>query len=290
MNGVTQDELQKIVLRCTSKAQLTKELGFKFANGKIYKQITKLLDLYQISIDHFNIKKVVLAVCPCCGLSFERKNKKTITCSYSCSNTFFKLQRVSTKRNLKISQSLVNKHNSTRKIIINGKSYFNLTCLVCKNSFASTQNKIKTCSNKCLLVLKNNISDETRKKISKSVKARILNGTHKGWASRSKLKKSFPEQYVEKILEELDIEYESELKVGKWFIDFCDINNKIALEIDGKQHELPDRKQSDKNKDEFLINNGWKVFRIKWKKINLQFRQYLIETIKQIFGINKLLK
>lgn len=36
MNGVTQDELQKIVLRCTSKAQLTKELGFKFANGKIY--------------------------------------------------------------------------------------------------------------------------------------------------------------------------------------------------------------------------------------------------------------
>ena len=39
----------------------------------------------------------------------------------------------------------------------------------------------------------------------------------------------------------------------------------IALEIDGKQHEYADRKESDKKKDKYLIDNGWKVSRIKWK-------------------------
>lgn len=36
---------------------------------------------------------------------------------------------------------------------------------------------------------------------------------------------------------------------------------KIAIEIDGLQHLLKDRKQKDNLKDELLINNGWKIIR-----------------------------
>jgi len=47
---------------------------------------------------------------------------------------------------------------------------------------------------------------------------------------------------------------------------------KLALEIDGKQHSYPDRKVSDEKKDSYLLNEGWKVCRIKWRKITKDFR------------------
>jgi very-short-patch-repair endonuclease len=47
-----------------------------------------------------------------------------------------------------------------------------------------------------------------------------------------------------------------------YFIDFAFENEKLALEIDGSQHLLPDRKSSDDKKDKLLIENGWKVIRV----------------------------
>jgi predicted signal transduction protein with EAL and GGDEF domain len=54
------------------------------------------------------------------------------------------------------------------------------------------------------------------------------------------------------------------------FLDFyIEINNKkIDLEIDGKQHNYPDRKESDKQRDKILKNAGYIVYRIKWNEIN----------------------
>ncbi len=115
------------------------------------------------------------------------------------------------------------------------------------------------------------------------MKNSIKNGTHKGWASRDKLKPSYPEQYIIKLLNELNIITIREYKVGKWFVDFANIDKKLALEIDGKQHEYADRKASDEIKDEFLKNNGWNILRIKWKKITKEFREELIKSILKFF-------
>jgi len=109
-----------------------------------------------------------------------------------------------------------------------------------------------------------------------AVQKRIADGTHKGWATRSKLKPSYAEQYTMSMLDSLGIKYERELKVGKWFIDFADSNKKLALEIDGKQHNLLERQASDKKKDEYLKSNGWKVLRIPWRKIDNEFRIELL--------------
>jgi very-short-patch-repair endonuclease len=47
-----------------------------------------------------------------------------------------------------------------------------------------------------------------------------------------------------------------------YFIDFAFIDLKIAVEIDGSQHKLEERKQSDIKKDKLLKKNGWRVLRI----------------------------
>jgi len=47
-----------------------------------------------------------------------------------------------------------------------------------------------------------------------------------------------------------------------YFIDFAFVNEKVAVEIDGSQHLLPERKKSDDKKDKLLIEEGWTVIRI----------------------------
>lgn len=114
--------------------------------------------------------------------------------------------------------------------------------------------------------LKNRIiKEETRKKLRENMQKRIANGTHKGWAKRNK--PSYAEIFFMNVLKNNDIEYEFEKKVGKYFIDFALNNKNIALEIDGKQHNLPDRKLKDEEKDKFLSEQNWKVYRIQWKNI-----------------------
>lgn len=53
-----------------------------------------------------------------------------------------------------------------------------------------------------------------------------------------------------------------------YFIDFAFINEKVAIEIDGSQHNLPDRKEKDKKKNELIIKNGWRILRFTASQIN----------------------
>ncbi len=121
-------------------------------------------------------------------------------------------------------------------------------------------------------------------------------------SKRDNLEPSYPEKYIIKLLAELNFQLElvdgyitnqtnnidnviitRESKVDKWFIDFADRNRKLALEIDGKQHDYPERKMSDKLKDEYLISEGWKILRIRWKKVDKDYREYLIKNISEFF-------
>ena len=70
------------------------------------------------------------------------------------------------------------------------------------------------------------------------------------------------------VLSKNGIPYEHEYPCGRYFIDFAIHDRKIALEIDGKQHEMVERKASDVKKDAHLSSAGWTVHRIKWKSIH----------------------
>lgn len=73
--------------------------------------------------------------------------------------------------------------------------------------------------------------------------------------------------------------------VSNYFLDFYFSDKKIDLEIDGKQHNYPDRKQKDKIRDELLQKVGIKVYRIKWKNPTTDENKEYIKN-----EINKFLK
>lgn len=109
---------------------------------------------------------------------------------------------------------------------------------------------------------------------------KVRNGTHMGWKSRKGKQPSYPEKFFMDVLDNNQIKYEHELPCGKYFIDLAIKEKMIALEIDGKQHQYTDRKEKDLEKDKYLVDNGWKVYRIKWKLINnLGGKIYIKEQI-----------
>ena len=94
---------------------------------------------------------------------------------------------------------------------------------------------------------------------------------------------SYPEklfiEYIEKY--GLDKKYSivREYSVFPYFIDFAFINQMVAVEIDGSQHLLPERKEKDDKKDKLLNDLGWLVIRISEKEIKTNIENVFNEVI-----------
>lgn len=286
-----------------SLAAFAKSLGFDFCNGSLGNELKTIIDQLKLSTKHFKLGQerkypLVNKNCPICNVEFtisEGAAKQSTTCSTSCANKYFTDKIHTEESKAKRSQSLKEHYRDNP----NTPTVISKICPTCNENFEVSpgQKKQKCCSKECSLQ-----SEEYRQKLSDNVKQRIANGTHNGWAKRDNLEPSYPEKYVINIL--IDLGYTLQLtdgyitnypkksnniiitresKASKWFIDFADLNRKLALEIDGKQHELPERKASDEVKDKFLTDNGWTVLRIKWRKIDKDFREYLIDKIETFF-------
>lgn len=80
---------------------------------------------------------------------------------------------------------------------------------------------------------------------------------------------------------------ERERPVFPYFIDFAFENVMVAVEVDGSQHELPDRKKRDHQKDETLKNNGWRVFRITAKEVLFE-GGLVIAKLKEFIGSDEI--
>lgn len=82
---------------------------------------------------------------------------------------------------------------------------------------------------------------------------------------------SFPEKIFQEKLIEMKLNEKHliirERSFFPYFIDFAFENEKIAIEIDGSQHNEPKRIESDYKKDNFLIKNNWRVIRFNAKEI-----------------------
>ncbi len=161
------------------------------------------------------------------------------------------------------------------------------TCKYCNKTFMMKRKKT-FCNNTCSALYRSK-SKEYLLLLSVKGKLAFKEGRAKGWKTRKKLEPSHPEKVVISILDDLKINYEREHPHHRWFIDFAFLDKKIALEIDGKQHDFPERKESDLRKDSSLKSEGWVVYRIRWKKISKEFYQELKNKISDILSISETL-
>ena len=98
------DKIKSIVEKCSSWAELGRELGYSYCNGKVVTKLKKIVEENNLNIDHFDCgrkKRSKVATlypkikknCPVCGDVFETQDghpREKTTCSFSCSNKFFR--------------------------------------------------------------------------------------------------------------------------------------------------------------------------------------------------------
>jgi very-short-patch-repair endonuclease/transposase-like protein len=71
-----------------------------------------------------------------------------------------------------------------------------------------------------------------------------------------------------------------------YFIDFAFEDYKLAIEIDGSQHLLPERIESDKRKDDLLMLNGWSVIRFSESEIKINIDNVFKVIEEKINNLN----
>lgn len=307
------ENILKIIDESYSINDLSKKL-FGYSNGRTNEKTKIILKQFNIEESFFDKKNKNIKYnrikknCPICNKEFEtvsKSKKEKTVCSISCANSYFKHGINNPNFNLsdakimykKISDTINSKYIDdvdlgNRKKTSNGT--VKLITKICSNcnceykTYKKLQNFCsKNCSSKSLIV---------RQKLSDRVKEKVEKGTHKGWQSRNI--ESFPEKFFKTVLTNNNIEFEFNKIVKKrdlgidcdanYFLDFYIKDTDIDLEIDGKQHKF--REEQDRVRDIALINNGYKVYRIKWMSINNEKgKVYIKEEInKFIYFYNSL--
>ena len=90
------------------------------------------------------------------------------------------------------------------------------------------------------------------------------------WKRRNERKMSYLEEwFYDNVIIKYSLEQKydviNEYAFYPYFIDFAFLNIKLAIEMDSQYHA--NRVEHDKKKDQKLIDNGWKVYRIQWYDI-----------------------
>jgi very-short-patch-repair endonuclease len=132
------------------------------------------------------------------------------------------------------------------------------------------------------------VSKETRKKQSESRIKSIKEGRTPRWQTISG--NSYPEKYFEKYLINEGLSFKTQYHIfnGKrnYFLDFYFTDKKVNLEIDGLQHNWPERIESDKRRDKYLNSQNIKVIRIQWKNPSCPgSKEYFREKIEELKGL-----
>ena len=181
---------------------------------------------------------------------------------------------------LSLSKHLTNKHKYNGGLLqyyVDYEHFEKPKCIYCDND-AKRREGLKfrqTCGDKgCIRKLDTNKkhTEETKLKISKKLIASHKNGEHPGWSFINKdiNRRSYPEKwFIKNVLKKYDFyskyTIEEKFPFGKYWLDFAIIDMKIDLEIDGQQHfRTEDAIEHDIQRDEFVLNSDWKVYRIAW--------------------------
>jgi hypothetical protein len=252
---------------------------YGYSNKTTYDKLDILIKKYNIDVSHFEKK---IKYCLFCGKPIISKYNKF--CNSSCAASFNNKNRIlSTETKNKISNRLKNSVKVKRTKNEIKLPELTRICIICNNEFIVNVShkgsylKNKCCSDTC----RNKLRSDNQKKYMENA---IFNGSHKGWQTRNII--SYPEQFFINVLKNNNIDFSHNFPINKnnlglrsscnYFLDFYLKNKNIDLEIDGSQHKY--RKEHDIERDKILKENGFNVYRIKWKSINSESGKIYIEN------------
>lgn len=129
-------------------------------------------------------------------------------------------------------------------------------------------------------------TEETKQKISRARRKYLTENPDKVPYKLNHYSKgpSYPERYWKKIFDNVGLKYVEQYQIHIYQLDFALVEEKIDIEIDGDQHYLDKRiVESDKRRNDYLENLGWKVIRIRWseykKLVDKQDRMDYVNSI-----------
>lgn len=70
--------------------------------------------------------------------------------------------------------------------------------------------------------------------------------------------------------------------IGKYIADFVCLDRMLIIEIDGNIHQLPENKESDKDRTQWLASNGFKVIRFKNEEVTTQTEKVLNDILENV--------
>ena len=276
------------IKQCTSYAEAIRLIFNKnYTNGKMQEKVRQwCLDNFNFDLEkHIQDYKTRKVYCLNCGgeITGEDRFKRKFCCQ-SCAASYNNKQRepIAEEQKKKTSETLLKKNADKLGLSLeeylsiprtnNRKLKVKCVCKICGKEFLSKNPNAKYCSSKC-----SGADPSIKQKLKDKVEERKKAGTFSGWQSRNIT--SYPEQFWIKVLDDHNISYiREDFSTKKYFLDFLIEKNgkKIDLEIDGKQHK--DRKDHDKERDEYLINLGYIIYRIDWNSINNQKGKNLMKS------------
>jgi hypothetical protein len=128
-------------------------------------------------------------------------------------------------------------------------------------------------------------SEETKKKLSEIRKKYLAENPDKvPYKLNHSSKESYPEKYFTEVFGNEGIEVVKSFNIGIYELDFCILDKKIDIEIDGSQHYYDEKiVESDKRRNKFLEDNGWDIIRINWsdyQKLGFEYKKEYISNLK----------
>lgn len=265
------------IKQCKSFSEVARLLlGVNYYNSAVKKKICRICqETYNIDIeDIIEDNKKSIHKCLFCGKDIIGESRK-IFCNSSCAASYNNKKRgkhsQSTKdkirktllRHFHQNEDEINEVIKNRTRMKRNIKKYKHTCPICQKEFLGTKKQIY-CSQDCA-----KRSPIIKEKLKEKVREKINNGTFQGWKLRNV--KSFPEIFFEKVLNNNCIKFKREdFSTKKYFLDFLIEKNgkRLDLEIDGKQHQY--RKEKDKERDNYLTQKGYIVYRISWNEITTE--------------------
>ena len=225
-------------------------------------------------------------ICNICNKEFDKRHS-LIGHKSHCGNLKVRKKRIKKEKVIKI-----HKCKYCDSIFENGYKLGGHVSHCEKDPEYETKKK-KMCDNISYLNKGKKLSDETRKKISNSRREYLKNNPDKvPYLLNHSRNESYPEKYFTDVFLDRNISVIKSYRIRLYELDFCILDKKIDIEIDGGQHYLDNKIiESDKRRNKYLEDLGWDIIRIKWSDYQLLDKDSKREFIDNIiYYINGLVK